>query len=466
MSRVPIRLRLTGAFALAMVAVLLVVALFVHARLESHLDESIDNNLRTRADDVAGQLERTGPRAAAPTGGALADPEEGLAQVLAPTGVLVAGTGPPALYPAESRAAARAPLTRQREVPPVEGRARVLGVPARDGEGRPYVVVVAQSLDDRDETLEALLSAFAIAGLASVLIASGLGYWLARGGLAPVEAMRRRAERVSLDHGGERLPLPAAHDEIHRLGRTLNEMLARLEESFERERRFVADASHELRTPLAVVKAELEGALRLDPGDPEQRHALVAALEEIDHLSQLAEDMLLIARAGDGRLPVRPERLDVCELLDGSRERFADRAREQGRRIVVDAPKQLTAELDPLRLRQAIGNVVDNALRHGEGTVTLAARPEEGGVLIEVSDEGPGFAPDLAGRAFERFARGDQSRARDGTGLGLAIVRAVAEAHGGTAAVHGATVRLRFPQASHAHLTPVGDAAGEPTNGG
>jgi signal transduction histidine kinase len=284
--------------------------------------------------------------------------------------------------------------------------------------------------------------------------------------LAPVEAMRRRAESVSLARGGERLPLPEAHDEIRRLGQTLNEMLARLEASFERERRFVADASHELRTPLAVVKAELEGALRLPADDPQHREALVAALDETDHLVQLSQDLLLVAQAGDGNLPVRPEALDVRELLDRARERFHDRAYEQGRAIVVDVPGDLRAELDPLRLRQAIGNVVDNALRYGEGTVTLRAAAADGRLVIEVSDEGAGFSPDLAARAFERFTRGDQARSRDGTGLGLAIVRAVVEAHGGTASVEGATVRLTFPPSSHLHLSALRDAPVESRDGG
>jgi signal transduction histidine kinase len=466
LKRLPIRVRLTGAFALAMVVVLAGVALFVHARVESHLDESIDTALRTRAGDVAGQLERTGPRAAAPEGAGLADPEEALAQVLTPSGALVAGAGEPALSAAEARAAARAPLVRERDLAPVDGPARVLAVPAQDGERRPYVVVAAQSLDDRDETLEALLAAFAIGGLVAVLVASGVGFLLARAGFAPVEAMRRRAASVSLDRGGERLPLPVAQDEIHRLGQTLNQMLARLEASFESERRFVADASHELRTPLAVVKAELEGALRLPADDPQHRQALVAALDETDHLVQLSEDLLLVARAGDGKLPVRPEVLDVHELLDRARERFEDRAREQGREIVVDVAADLRAELDPLRVRQAIGNLVDNALRYGAGTVTLRASTAAAALVIQVSDQGAGFPPDLAARAFERFTRGDAARSRDGTGLGLAIVRAVVEAHGGSTSVDGATVSLSFPPSSHVHLSGVRDAAVKSRNGG
>src|SRR5439155_14979406 len=173
---------------------------------------------------------------------------------------------------------------------------------------------------------------------------------------------------------GEQLPLPRAQDEIRRLGETLNEMLDRLRRSFERERRFVADASHELRTPVAVIKTELEGALRSGDFGPEVRESLVAAVEECDHLAQLAEDLLVIARASEGELPVQREELQIRPLLEGVRERFVDRAEQQGRRIRIDADDDRRLSADPLRLRQALGNLVDNALRHGDGQVVLASR--------------------------------------------------------------------------------------------
>ena len=298
--------------------------------------------------------------------------------------------------------------------------------------------------DDRDDVLAGLITTFAVGSPVAVLVASALGYALAGVALRPVEAMRARAAEVSLAPGDERLPLPAARDEIRRLGETLNGMLDRLSRAFERERRFVADASHELRTPVAVIKTELEGALRAGDHAPEVRAALVAAVEECDHLAQLADDLLVIARSSEGRLPVRAEPIPVEELLDGVRARFADRARERGRAIrVATQVERVTA--DPLRLRQALGNLIDNALRHGAGEITLAARAGDGGVLLEVSDEGPGFAPDIAGRAFERFTRGDAARTRGGTGLGLAIVRAIAEAHGGMASIEGASVQVWLP---------------------
>jgi signal transduction histidine kinase len=437
-SRLPIRVRLTVTFALAMVIVLAGAGLFVYARLKEDLDEGVDSTLETRAAAVAG--------AGSAAAGAQSDPEEGFAQLLDARGrVLDAAGGArgPVLTPAEAGQAARDGLTLERAVPGIEGTARVRAEPADAG-----VVAVGQSLDDRDETLSGLAASFAVGGPIAVLLASLFGYLLASAGLRPVDAMRRRAGEISLTHDGERLPLPAAHDEVRRLGETLNEMLDRLRRSFERERRFVADASHELRTPVAVIRAELDAALRAGGHDEQVREALVAALEECDHLAQLAEDLLVVARAAEGELPMRRETVEVRPLLEGVRVRFGDRAREHGRGLRVDGGDGLRLDADEFRLRQALGNLVDNALRHGAGEIVLRARPgaTDGAVELEVADHGPGFDPDLASRAFERFTRGDAARTRGGTGLGLAIVRAIAEAHGGRAEiVDPTTVRMSLP---------------------
>ena len=453
MSRLPIRVRIMVGFALAMLLVLAAAATFVYLQQRADLTETINESLEQRSDDVSVAFGRSGSGlAGADPGVALSDPEEAFVQILTPGGRRVDGTRQvvsPALSPEEARGASQASMLLERRVPNIEGTARILARPL-NAEQRPRVVVVGITLADRDETLSNLVRSFLIGIPVAVLIASGIGYQLAKAGLAPVEAMRVRAKRISLDRGEERLPVPAANDEIRRLGETLNEMLARLEESFQRERRFVADASHELRTPLTVLKAELEAAIRISGDDPEVRKSLVVALEETDHLAQLAEDLLLIARAADGRLPLKREGLDLHELLERTGQRFADRARGQGREIRVDAGVGGTVWADPLRARQALGNLVDNALRHGRGEIRISARAEPRWAEIEVSDEGDGVPASVAPRAFERFASGDSGRASGGAGLGLAIVHAIAEAHGGTVTIvdtnsAGATVRLRFP---------------------
>jgi signal transduction histidine kinase len=427
MSRVPIRVRLTLAFAAAMALVLAAAALFVYAWVRADLDEAVDDALEASAAAVA----RAGA-AAVPPG----DAEDGFARIVARDGRVLEASGG-AQGPVE-------PVSGERPVPGIDGTARVLVRPAGAAADDDALVVVGQSLEDRDEVLSGLVAAFAIGGPLAVVLASLLGYVLAGTALRPVEAMRRRAAA-----GDERLPLPAAHDEIRRLGETLNDLLARLRRSVERERRFVADASHELRTPLAVLKTELEAALR----GPEPREGISAAIEECDRLSQLAEDLLILARTAEGELPVRLETLEARPLLEGVRDRFADRAARAGREILVEGG-DMTVRADPLRLRQALGNLVDNALRHGGGEVVLRAVPDDGGVALEVCDGGDGFAPDLADRAFERFARGDRARTRGGSGLGLAIVRAIAEAHGGRATLEGATVRVWVPSQGQLSRAP------------
>jgi signal transduction histidine kinase len=461
--RLPIRVRLTVTFAAATLLVLVAAGLFVYLRLKSDLDESVDAGLSSRAGAVLNS-----ESAAA---GVAGEPEEGFAQILRPDGISLDRSGGlrgEALSAAElRRVAAGVRLRSERKLPGIEGTARVLAI-SRGGR----VAVVGQSLQDRDDTLANLVTSFAIGGPVAILLASLLGYALAASGLRPVEAMRRRAEEVSLTGANEALPLPAANDEIRRLGETLNEMLGRLRLSFERERQFVADASHELRTPLAVIKTELEGALKRGGHDPNVHEALVASVEECDHLAQLAEDLLIIARTGGNELPIQPESIGAREALERVRRRFADRTAQRYRSISVEADPGLLVMADELRLGQALGNLVDNALRYGEGQVSLRARLERGGLSIDVSDEGEGIAPDFADRAFERFTRGDRARTRSGTGtgLGLSIVRAIAEAHGGEAAIAAdrpATVRIWLPQASEttsaaSQEPPLGSRANTP----
>jgi len=422
-------------------------ALFVYLRLRADLDERIDTSLASR---VAGLVEPQ--REPGLSGVALEDPEESFVQLITPSGVVLDTVGAlqgAALSAAEARQARAKPLILERDLPGIDGRVRLLAQSAT-GEGA-AIVVVGQSLVDRNDALSNVVSSFAVGGAFAIILASVIGYLLATTGLAPVEAMRRRAREVSLVAGDEGLPLPVAQDEIRRLGETLNEMLARLRAAFERESRFVADASHELRTPIAIIKTELEGALQVVGTDATVRASLVAAVEECDRLGQLAEDLLVIARAADGQLPIRPEPTEVGALLNAVRDRFADRAGRRGRGIRIGDGQDLELTVDPIRMRQALGNLVENALRHGDGEIRLEARRCADGIEIDVSDDGAGFLPDFTERAFERFSRGDRSRSGAGVGLGLAIVQTIAQAHGGSAVIAGnapTTVRISLSNTS------------------
>jgi signal transduction histidine kinase len=232
-------------------------------------------------------------------------------------------------------------------------------------------------------------------------------------------------------------------------------MLDRLEAALERERAFVADAGHELRTPVALLRTELELALRHADSPAELREAVRRSSEEVDRLGQLAEDLLLIARSDRGRLPLRVEPIDTTELLGSVATRFGWRAHEAGRSVEAVPVPSLALEGDRIRLEQALGNLVDNALRYGSGAVLLTAGQTNGAVELHVQDEGGGFPPEFIARAFERFARADHARSRGGSGLGLAIVQAIAEAHGGSAHAAnrqggGADVWLAMPPPTRA----------------
>jgi two-component system, OmpR family, sensor kinase len=281
LGRLSIRAKLTIAFAAALVLVLALAGLFVYLRVESGLTETIDDGLKARANDVQAALDGSGTRPPKLSGG-LFEGEEGFTQILTPRGRVVASTLPPgsgpALDPAEvERAASAQILLADRRLPSIEAEARVLAEPASSAQGS-FVVVAGASTGDREEALAGIASAFAIGAPLALLLASGLGYLLAARSLAPVEAMRGRAGEITLERSGERLPLPAAEDEIHRLGETLNAMLDRIEAVLERERVFVADASHELRTPLSTMRAELELAGRPGRSPQELRAALRSAV--------------------------------------------------------------------------------------------------------------------------------------------------------------------------------------------
>ena len=452
MSRVAIRLRVTLVFAVVMALVLGGAGLFIYLRLEAQLDESIDVSLRSRVGDVSALV---GASTSGLGGSQVLDPEESFAQVLTPDGEVIDSTpnlaGSAVLSPAELERVMTEPGYFERnEVAGIEGPARLLATPADDARERERVAVVGASLDDRDEALANLATLLLIGGPAALLLASMAGYAAASAALRPVETMRRRAAEVSAEDPSERLPISPAGDEIARLGETLNAMLDRLESTLERERRFVDDASHELRTPLALHKTELEVALRYAKDEGELRAAIESSIEEVDRLVGLAEDLLVVARSEQGELALSRERVGVAELLDTIRERFAARAAQLDRPLRVDGAGDLAVDGDRLRLEQALTNIVDNALRYGEGEVRLRGEARGDRVVLHVGDEGPGFPDGFTERAFERFATADPSRAGGGSGLGLAIVATIARAHGGTAgagngADGGADVWLEIP---------------------
>jgi signal transduction histidine kinase len=444
-SRLPIRVRVTAAFAVAMALVLAGTALFLYLRLGSHLSTALDRELRVRAQDLAALA--SNPSASFPDS-RFVEHGESYAQLLAPDGGVLEATPPlgrtPLLDARQLAAARRRPIYLDRAtVPGLDEPSRLLATSLSRG-----VLVVGATKQDRAETLAAFRDELLIAGPIALLLACVAGYLLAGLSLRPVELMRRRAATISAETPGERLPVSATGDEVERLGETLNEMLDRLETGLERERGLLADAGHELRTPLTLLRTELELALRQGSSVEELRDAIGRSADEVDRLTQLAEDLLLIARSDRGSLPLRVELLDVDELFAGVVRRVEWRAKAEGKQVSA-AAASTSVRGDRVRLEQALVNLVDNALRYGGGSITLAAGAANGSMELHVTDDGAGFPAKFLGRAFERFSRADAARGRGGAGLGLAIVRTIAEAHGGSAhaanRAAGADVWLAIP---------------------
>ena len=458
MRRLPIRVRVTGAFALAMAIVLASTGWFLYARLGSHLAAALDLELSVRAQDLGAVVGQSDGSFGAAKGVQLIESGESYAQLLSASGRVLDGTAKlervPVLTATELRAALRGSVFANRgRIPGLDEPSRLLATPVERG-GRQRVLVVGRTSQDRAETLARLRDELLIAGPIALLLASLAGYALAGLSLRPVEAMRSRAAAISAERPGERLPVPATGDEIERLAETLNAMLGRLEAAVQREREFVADAGHELRTPLALLRGELELALRHAESPADLEEAVRLSIAEVDRLTQLAEALLLIARSDGGGLPLQVEDLYASALVASVVNRFAWRAEEAGRSLAAEAPAAVRLPGDRLRLEQALGNLVDNALRHGAGDVRLLTRTIEGTVAGTVElhcvDGGQGFPPEFLGRAFDRFARAPQRRVDSGSGLGLAIVQVIANAHGGVAIAAnrpegGADVWLELP---------------------
>ena len=291
-SRVPIRLRVKAAFAVAMAAVLAASGLFLYLRLSSHLALAIDRELRLRAQDLSALVRDPNASLATDSTGRFVERGESYAQLLAPSGSVLDSTRPvgrtPLLTRDELAAARRGPVYVDKpQVTGLDEPSRILATSVRRA-GRPLVLTVGTTVQDRAETLATFRDELLIAGPLALILASTAGYFLAGLSLRPVESMRRRAAAISAETPGERLPVPPTGDELERLGMTLNEMLARLEAAVVRERDFVADAGHELRTPLSLLRTELELALRHTGSVDELREAVRRSSREVERLTQLA----------------------------------------------------------------------------------------------------------------------------------------------------------------------------------
>jgi signal transduction histidine kinase len=406
--RASVRLRTTAVAVLVVAAALLIGAFALVALVRGSLRDGVETSAEQRATDLVAQIETVGLPPSPPADD---ESDEMWWQITDVQGVVVrsSGHGDDDQY-------------------------LVVTDDATTGDQR-YGISVAASLEEVDDTTAALVTPLLVGLPLLLLLVGGTTWVVVTRALAPVERIRREVEEITGDRLDRRVPEPRSRDEIHRLARTMNQMLGRLEDSRIRQQQFVADASHELRSPLAGIRQAAEVA-HAHPGALGEGELADAVLAESARMQRLVEQLLLLTRADDGLITRVRTDVDLDDLA------LAEARRTKRAGLVVDTAGISGGRVrgDPMSLAQAVRNLVDNAARHAESRVAVAVRSSGGHVELSVADDGAGILADQRERVFERFVRLDEARARDagGSGLGLAIVKEIVTAHGGTVEVTAA----------------------------
>ncbi len=322
-------------------------------------------------------------------------------------------------------------------------------------DGRRVFLRVAHSEQGLWQELEEFSSVLLVALPLALVLAGFGGFALARKALAPIDAMAHQAERISAERLSERLPIENPEDELGHLARAFNATLARLEAAFDQLRRFTADASHELRTPLTAIRSVGEVALQAPKSATEYRDVIGSMLEETDRLTRLVDSLLTLSRADAGHIQVQRTNISLLGLTQEASSLVEVLAEEKQQRISVKGDPTLIVSGDRLILRQALVNLIDNAIKYSPSEAEILVRVAAGKdsqLIVEVVDQGPGVPREHQSRIFDRFYRVDRARSREwgGAGLGLAIARWAVEIHGGQITLEsvegqGSTFRVALP---------------------
>jgi heavy metal sensor kinase len=317
---------------------------------------------------------------------------------------------------------------------------------------------VAHSESGLWQEIEEFVSVLLVALPVALVLAGFSGFALARKALAPIDAMAHKAERISAERLNERLPIENPEDELGHLAQAFNATLARLEAAFDQLRRFTADASHELRTPLTAIRSVGEVALQVPKSMTEYRDVIGSMLEETDRLTRLVDTLLTLSRADAGQIHVQRTDISLLGLAQEASSLVEVLAEEKRQRISVEGEPALMVSGDRLILRQALVNLIDNAIKYSPAEAEIVVRVRAGKdnqPTVEVVDQGPGVPQEHQSRIFDRFYRVDSARSREwgGAGLGLAIVRWAVEIHGGQVSFEsvegqGSTFRVVLPSAT------------------
>jgi len=326
-------------------------------------------------------------------------------------------------------------------------------------DGRRLIMRLAHT----EEPMRSHLEAWSLASLLIlplVLAAAGLaGYTLAGRALSPMEEIVRRAQEITPDRLDQRLPDQNIDDELGRLTRVFNDVLARLERAFDQLRRFTADCSHELRTPLAMIRSVGEVGLQKDGTREEYRDVIGSMLEEVNRLTSLVDNLLTVSRADSGHLHLQRNAVPVMAVAREAAGLLEVLLEEKSLRFVLEGDEEVKVEGDCIFLRQALVNIIHNAVKFSPAGETVSVRVRNGTssqVTVEIEDHGPGIPPEHQTRVFERFYRVDKARGREsgGAGLGLSIAKWAVESHGGSIGLEsaiggGCTFRISLPRLHH-----------------
>ena len=456
-----VRSRMALWYVLVLGFLLLAYAAGTSAYLFHSLREQLDDNLLEDAETVEGLLRITPNGAVALESGHPEGHEPGaerFVEVWSPESTLLYRS--PAL---RGQGLGGPPLPRQPEAAPsslrlADGMRARLAVTTPVVGNRRVLLRVAHSEEPLWQEMEEFVSVLLLALPLGLILAGLGGFALARKALAPVDVMAHKAERISAERLNERLPVENPDDELGQLAQAFNATLARLEGAFEQLRRFTADASHELRTPLTAIRSVGEVALQTPKSATEYRDVIGSMLEETDRLTRLVDSLLTLSRADAGHVHVDRAEISLLGLAQEASSLVEVLAEEKRQRISVQGDSTLVVSGDRLILRQALINLIDNAIKYSPTGVEIGVQVHPGKdsqVIVEVIDQGLGVSQEHQSRIFDRFYRVDKARSREwgGAGLGLAIARWAVEAHGGQIVVEsaegvGSTFRVTLPSST------------------
>lgn len=462
----PLRIRLTLWYGSALAAVLITFSVVLYVISARNLRDAVDQSLEETATTAVRSLEERGFLPLISEEDLLSQfPElariDKFFQIFSPSGTITIRS--PNIKQHEvplSRAALDAAFAGQSVFEsaqyPNEPPLRLISVPIMYRGNLLYIVQVGTSMESVGEILHRFLILLVVAVPIALTVSLAGGWFLAGRALRPVDEITLAAQRIAAGDLGQRLRMPAAHDEIGRLAATFNNMIGRLDVSFRQIRQFTSDASHELRTPLTVMKGETELILRRPRALEDYRSVLESNLEEIDRMTHIVEELLFLSRADMGEVKMESRPVALEALVEDIHRQATLLGQDRQIEVVLGTVMPASVQGDDLRLRELLLNLVENAVKysHPGGKVEIGLMTNGQEAVVSVTDQGIGIAPEDQPKIFDRFYRTDEARAhtKKGTGLGLAICAWIAESHKGRISVmsnvgQGSTFTVTLPLA-------------------